>query len=56
MSKVAKSIVVLMTLVAITAILHLTDMVASHEPMWVYWTFLAASVVAGIWLIIKLRR
>jgi hypothetical protein len=56
MSKVAKSVVVLMVVVAITAILHLTDMVASHEPMWVYLTFLAASVVAGIWLIIKLRR
>lgn len=56
MSKAAKFIAVLAALVAITAILHLTDMVGSHEPMWVYWTFLAASAIAGIWLIIKLRR
>ena len=56
MSKVTKFVIVLVVLVAITAILHLTDMVASHEPMWVYWTFLAASAIAGFWLIIKLRR
>jgi hypothetical protein len=55
MTKVAKVCIVAAALVAITAILHLTDLVASHEPMWVYWTFLAASIIAGIWLIIKLR-
>jgi hypothetical protein len=56
MMKVAKFVTLLVILVGITAILHLTDQVASHEPMWVYWTFLAASIVAGVWLINNLRR
>ena len=54
--KASKFIFLLVIIVAIVAILHLTDIVASHEPMWVSWTFLAASIVAGVWLIIKLRR
>jgi hypothetical protein len=54
--KASKFIILLVIIVAIVAILHLTDVVASHEPIWVYWTFLAASVIAGVWLIIKLRR
>lgn len=54
--KASKFIVILIIVVAIAAILHLTDVVASHEPTWVYWTFLAASIIASVWLIIKLRR
>lgn len=54
--KASKFIILLVIIGAIVAILHLTDIVASREPMWIYWTFLAASIVAGVWLIITLRR
>ena len=54
--RASKFIVLLVIVVAIVAILHLTDVIASHEPTWVYWTFLVASIIAGGWLIIKLRR
>ena len=54
--KASKFIILLVIIVTIVAILHLTDVVASYEPMWVSWAFLAASMIAGVWLIIKLRR
>ena len=53
--KASKFIVLLVIVVAIAAILHLTEVVASHEPLWVHWTFLTASIIASVWLIIKLR-
>jgi hypothetical protein len=54
--KASKFVTLLVIIVTIVAILHLTGVIASHEPMWIYWTFLAASIIAGVWLIIKLRR
>ena len=56
MTKVAKVCLVLVILAAITAILHLTGEITSREPAWVYWIFLVASLIAGIWLLIKLRK
>lgn len=56
MTKVAKVVVVLVILVIMTAILHLTGVVASREPYWIYWTLLAVGVAAGIWLVVKLRK
>lgn len=53
--KASKFVILLVIVVATVAILHLTDLVSSHQPMWVYWIFLAASIIAGVWLIIKLR-
>lgn len=55
MTKVAKVCIVLAVMAAITALLHLTGMIFSREPMWIYWLLLIASVAALVWLIAKLR-
>jgi hypothetical protein len=55
MTKVAKVCIVLAVMAAITAILHLTGVLSSREPTWVYWLFLIASAAALVWLIAKLR-
>lgn len=55
MTKVAKAIIALVTVTAITAVLHLTGELSSKTPIWVYWVLLIASAAALAWLIVKLR-